>query len=181
MARRSSSGRWSRPATGKQIAALKSHGNYDGKYYSMGRASQTIGRSIGGGSGAGLRPGRGGGGGISYPSSFTSSYSPVSFLAQLLGVPDDLDTLLSVAMGQLFSANPTQQHDDDAVESVVFTVAPDESDPAESRIVFEAAVVRDSSFAGQPSLEVRFATNVEFGEAQPSPPKGFSSGVVFDG
>ena len=45
MARRSSSSRWSRPATGKQIAALKAHGNYDGKYYSMVRASQAIGGS----------------------------------------------------------------------------------------------------------------------------------------
>lgn len=180
MARQSSSGRWSRSATGKQIAALKSHGNYDGKYYSMGRASQTIGRSIGSGSGAGPRPGSGGGGGekYSYPSSVTSAYLPASFLAQLLGVPDDLDTLLSVARS--LSPSPTPRDNDDAVESVVFTVSSDESDPAESRIVFEATVVRDSSFAGEPSLEVRFASNVEFGEAPPNLTKGFASGVTFD-
>ncbi len=42
MSRRSSSSRWSKPATRKQIASLKARGTYDGKYYSMGRASQTI-------------------------------------------------------------------------------------------------------------------------------------------
>lgn len=37
---------WSQPATAKQIAALKAHGNLEGKYYSKGRAGQTIGQSI---------------------------------------------------------------------------------------------------------------------------------------
>lgn len=37
---------WSQPATPKQIAALKAHGNHDGKYYSKGRAGQTIGESV---------------------------------------------------------------------------------------------------------------------------------------
>ena len=37
---------WSQPATAKQIAALKSSGNFDGKYYSKGRAGQTIGQSV---------------------------------------------------------------------------------------------------------------------------------------
>lgn len=37
---------WSQPATPRQIAALKSNGNFDGNYYSKGRAGQTIGRSV---------------------------------------------------------------------------------------------------------------------------------------
>ncbi len=36
---------WSQPATTAQIAALKAHGNYDGSYYSKGRAGQAIGES----------------------------------------------------------------------------------------------------------------------------------------
>ncbi|MDR2033738.1 MAG: hypothetical protein LBP89_03810 [Helicobacteraceae bacterium] len=37
---------WRKPATPKQISALKSTKLYDGKYYSRGRAGQTIGNSI---------------------------------------------------------------------------------------------------------------------------------------
>lgn len=33
---------WTQPATTAQIAALQAHGNYDGKYYSKGRAGQAI-------------------------------------------------------------------------------------------------------------------------------------------
>ena len=44
---------WSQPATSKQIAALRAHGNYDGKYYSKGRAGQAIGASIRGAGSAG--------------------------------------------------------------------------------------------------------------------------------
>lgn len=36
---------WSHPATAKQIAALRANGNFDGKYYSKGRAGQAIGES----------------------------------------------------------------------------------------------------------------------------------------
>lgn len=42
----SNSRMWSQPATAKQIAALKAHGNFDGKYYSKGRAGQTIGQTV---------------------------------------------------------------------------------------------------------------------------------------
>lgn len=42
----SNSRMWSRPATTRQIAALKSNGNFDGKFYSKGRAGQTIGQSV---------------------------------------------------------------------------------------------------------------------------------------
>lgn len=37
---------WSQPATARQISALKSHGNFDGKFYSKGRAGQAIGESV---------------------------------------------------------------------------------------------------------------------------------------
>ncbi len=42
----SNSRMWSQPATPRQKAALKANGNYDGKYYSKGRAGQTIGESV---------------------------------------------------------------------------------------------------------------------------------------
>lgn len=42
----SNSRMWSQPATPRQISALKANGNYDGKYYSKGRAGQTIGESV---------------------------------------------------------------------------------------------------------------------------------------
>lgn len=42
----SNSRMWSQPATSRQISALKAKGNYDGKYYSKGRAGQTIGESV---------------------------------------------------------------------------------------------------------------------------------------
>lgn len=43
---------WSQPATARQIAALKSTGTFDGKYYSKGRAGQTIGESVRRGNGS---------------------------------------------------------------------------------------------------------------------------------
>lgn len=48
----SNSRMWSQPATGRQIAALKATGSFDGKYYSKGRAGQTIGESVRRGNGS---------------------------------------------------------------------------------------------------------------------------------
>ncbi|GHT79915.1 hypothetical protein FACS1894104_5210 [Actinomycetota bacterium] len=45
MSKFSNSRMWRQPATAKQIATLKRFGNYDGKYFSKGRAGQTIGNS----------------------------------------------------------------------------------------------------------------------------------------
>lgn len=173
MARRSSSSRWSRPASGKQIAALKSHGNYDGKYYSMGRASQAIGRSMA--SGGGTRRSSSAG----YPASFSAASSTSSFLAQLMGTTDDLESLISAAIGQSgLGSDP--QFGELPVESVAFTVSPDETHPDGPRIVFEADVVCDSDFSGDPSLEVRFVSNVVFEDGASPAPQGFSTGVQFD-
>lgn len=193
MARRSSSSRWSRPATGKQIAALKAHGDYDGKYYSMGRASQ----AIGGSSTGGRRSSSGSSGGSGFAAAgptgsgllsrlfgsaanldslllpalgpalrsplASSGAGPTDLLSQLLGVPDDLDSLVRVAMGETDSAGSGSPSDDDPVESVSFTVRTDDSDSSEHRIVVEAEVVRDSAFDGKPSLQVRFVGAGESG------------------
>lgn len=43
--RSSNSRMWSQPATAKQIDALRANGNFDGNYYSKGRAGQAIGES----------------------------------------------------------------------------------------------------------------------------------------
>lgn len=177
MARYSSS-RWSRPATGRQIAALKTHGNYDGKYYSMGRASQAIGKSVSTGTSRGSGYGSSG----SYtrrPSSAMTGPSLNSLVADLLGVPKGMDALLSHAL-----QNEPQLPDKvvDPVESVVFTLAPDETDPRHPRIQVDAAVVRNPDHRGDVEIRVQFRSNVEFVLAPPSsPPSGFRSGVVFDG
>lgn len=93
MVRRSSSNRWSRPATVKQIATLKAHGNYDGQYYSMGRASQAIGGSSVGGrrSAGGVATGS--------PPTLLASSGPSGLLSRLLGQAGDLDSLLQPALG----------------------------------------------------------------------------------
>lgn len=94
MARRSSSSRWSRPATGKQIATLKARGNYDGKYYSVGRASRIIGGASSSSSSAPSGGSLSGG----------SAYSPFAALGLgtsglLFGGTDRLDALLESALG----------------------------------------------------------------------------------
>ena len=120
-----------------------------------------------------------GGEGI-YPPSLSSTNLSAVFLSQLLGVPDDLDSILVAAFTQSHPSNAGVQNDPAAIESVTFTVAADESDPAEPRILFEAAVVRDPRFVGKPSLDVRFVSNVKFGDGSPFFPHGFTSGVEFD-
>ena len=167
-----SSARWSRPATGRQIAALKAHGNYDGKYYSMGRASQAI-----GGSSAAASSSQRSSGSSSYPTRFSASYPPASFLSQLLGVPDDLQSIIGAAL-----EHPSVATDDsEAVSSVAFNVAPDESDPRSPRVVFEAEVIRSSDYTGEPEVSVRFVSNVTFGDDAPLTAKPvFHSGVSFD-
>lgn len=173
MARRTSSSSWSRPATGRQIAALKAHGNYDGKYYSVGRASKTIGQSVRGASGGVA------GRSVGSLTRRSAAQSPSAFLSQLLGVPDDLDSLLAAALDPAPTANPGRPDADLIVESVAISVAPDESKAAEPRIVFRTDVVRNERFTGEPTLEVRFVSNVAFGDAPPRPPQDFASGVQF--
>lgn len=174
---RYSSGRWSRPATGRQIAALKARGNYDGKYYSMGRASQVIGKSAATGS----SPGYGSGGSSSYarPTSSAPSGEPLSSLvANLLGVPATMDALLGQALDHAAQA---PAHLLDPVESVVFTLAADEEDPRNPRIQVDAVVSRNPDHSGDIEIGVQFTSNVEFGDAPPAPkPEGFQSGVVFN-
>lgn len=193
MARRSSSSRWSRPATGKQIAALKSHGNYDGKYYSMGRASQ----AIGGGSAGGGRSSAGGLSGGSGHSSLapsgvgpslliprllgltdgldpllepalglsprsrlaSSGTGPTRLLSQILDVPDDIDSLVKAALRDADRGGVDGALDYDPVESVLYTLRPDDSETGEPRIVVEAEVVHDQSYDGRPSLQIRLVNN----------------------
>ena len=91
MTRRSSSNRWSRPATGKQIAALKAHGNYDGKYYSMGRASSAIGAGLARGR-RGSKTGGGRSAGSVYSSSAASELGTSLLASRLFELGDDLDS-----------------------------------------------------------------------------------------
>ncbi len=175
MARRSVTSSWSRPATGRQIAALKAHGNYDGKYYSAGRASQTIGRSVRGSSGVSTSTRR----------SWDAPAFPTStarLLADLLQVPNELDALITAAQGPAPSSRSTA--DDDPVESIEITVVPDESTPTEPRITFDSTVVRNSEWSEAAVLGVRFMSNVRFAKGiasrQESPAPQFMSGVEFD-
>ena len=91
--------RWSRPATGKQIAALKSQGSYDGKYYSMGRASRAIGGSGRGSSASGRRTGDRVSGGTAYSPLAAPGRGPASLLTRVFGGADGLDALLQPALG----------------------------------------------------------------------------------
>ena len=170
---RYSSGRWSRPATGRQIAALKAHGNYDGKYYSLGRASQAIGRGMASGSGWSQAGYRSSSYSIQTPSP-TSSLSQL--VAELLGVPDSMESLLAQAIHYVPSDPDSES---DPVQSVVFTVLPDEADPDQPRIQFGATVTRDPDFVGAAEISVQFASNVVFRETLPTPPAEFQSGVEF--
>lgn len=194
MARRSSSNRWSRPATGKQIAALKGSGKYDGKYYSMGRASQAIGGSSGASTWSASRWSSGGrSSGSAYSPLATSATGPQGLppgllfgnadldslltnalgggpqsrlassdagperiLSELLGVPDDLDSLVQLALGGDHPDQASSTPGAEAVESVSYTVRSDDSDPAQPTIVIEAEVVRNSTFEGKPSVQIRF-------------------------
>ena len=91
-----------------------------------------------------------------------------------------MESLLAAALRHDRDGDAAQNDDDNAVASVAITVTPDESDPIAPRIRFEAAVLRDSTFDGTPSLRVRFVSNVAFGDAPPSRPRGFVSGVHFE-
>lgn len=71
--------------------------------------------------------------------------------------------------------------DNEAISSVAFNVAPDDSDPRTPRVVFEAEVIRTIDFTGEPELSVRFVSNVAFGgEAPVAVRPGFQSGVQFN-
>lgn len=216
MARRSSTNRWSRPATGKQIAALKAGGKYDGKYYSMGRASQSI---EGTGRAGAWSASRGSTGGRSSASVYSplalsasgpaglpvrvafgsadldsllayalgaspqsrlasSGGGPASILSELLGVPDDLDSLVQAALRSELPDQTISSSDGEAVESVSFTVRSDDSDPAQPRIVVEADVVRNSSFKGKPSVQIRVVATDEPGADRVSGVRG-RSGLAY--
>ncbi|SEN21564.1 hypothetical protein E3O25_02815 [Cryobacterium sp. TMT1-3] len=99
MARRSSSNRWSRPATGKQIAALKSGGSYDGKYYSMGRASQSIGGSAFNSSAGPPRSSGNASSGSAYSPLAVSGFGPSGLLSRLIIGNVELGSLLQPALG----------------------------------------------------------------------------------
>ena len=82
----------------------------------------------------------------------SSNDGPLDLLSKLLGVPGDLDSLAKAALGEMDSDGSDSGPSDDPVESVLFTIRSDESDPSELRIVVEAVVVRDSSFDGKPTV-----------------------------
>ena len=62
---------WSQPATPAQVAALRAHGNHDGKYYSKGRAGQAIGESVRASGSTPSMGGMGSNGGFPRPSNTT--------------------------------------------------------------------------------------------------------------
>jgi len=83
------------PATRKQIAALKAYGKYDGKYYSMGRASRSIGASA-----MGERRSNGGrSSGPGYLTLAAGGHAPANAFSTILGGYDDLDSLFQPALG----------------------------------------------------------------------------------
>lgn len=94
-----------------------------------------------------------------------SGSGPTNLLSQLLGVPDNLDSLVRAAMdGAREPQNASTEAD--PVESVLYTIRSDDSNPAEPRIAVEAEVIQDPAFEGQPSLHVRFVGVTETGARQ---------------
>lgn len=89
-----------------------------------------------------------------------SGSGPTSFLSQVLGVADEIDSLVRAALDGAQETSSTS-HGDERVESVLYTVRSDDSEPSDPRIVVEAEVVHDSAFEGQPSLQVRFVGSAE--------------------
>lgn len=173
---RYSSGRWSRPATGRQIAALKANGAYDGKYYSMGRASKAIGTSTS----AASRGFTAGGSRSRVPHVPSRSAGPnfESLVADLLGVPESPDAFFDQALRHVEQIPAETPY---PVESVVLTFTPDETDAENPRIQVGAVVSRNPDHQGDVEVGVRFVSNVEFGQAPPQPSTaGFQSGVKFD-
>lgn len=176
MARYSSSGRWSRPATGAQIRALKSHGGYDGKYYSMGRASQAIGRGMGSSTSSATY--------TSSPSRNQTRRPPVSdavafeLLSDLLGVTHTASDIVEEALQRTPADLPVRSAPD-PIASVVFDIVEAPDAGGQPTVVFSATVTRDSAHSGDPEVSVRFVSNVTFAE-RPQGEEPFKSGVSFN-
>lgn len=181
MAKSSRSGRWSRPATGAQIRALKAHGNYDGKYYSVGRASQSISRGV-----SSQRRGAYSAGSLSSRAAWSPRRAEPSasidesfaLVEDLLGDPADL--LVRADRAARESLDGDAPTDEMPVESVAIDVVVDERDPSAPRIVFDAVVTRNAAHRGDAEISVQFQSNVEFGDRVPSDPPRFESGITFD-
>ena len=178
MGKYTSSGRWSRPATVSQIRALKSHGAYDGKYYSMGRASQAIGQGTGSSdSGSAFarpsvrrRP---------LPQLLEPDAGAFELLSGLLGIPNTTDDILAEALERV-SPVRSSQTTQAPVSSVAFTVREAEAADGEPTVVFNATVTRDTKHSDDPVVTLLFESNVEFSDhARES--GSFESGVSFDG
>lgn len=178
MARYSSTGRWSRPATGAQIRALKSHGGYDEKYYSMGRASQAISRGLRVSTASPARPRssnarefpRGGA---------ATDVAAFELLSDLLGVPHNGTDIFDEALRRA-SPGDKEQVTSAPVASVEFEVSTREADGGQPTVVFHATVTRDSAHAGEALVTLQFESNVTFSETPPAS-QPFESGVSFDG
>lgn len=187
MARKSTSSRWSRPATGKQIDTLEAQGSYDGKYYSVGRASRSIGESSKPAASARFSAG---------PPRFSSSEfagqqavsallteamgkppesrlagstdSPAAFLAEFLGVPEDIDSLVQAALDAAEINTSAGAGAETSVGAVRYTVRTESTVAGSTNITVEAEISDDPTQINEPTVEVRFLTGSEANEDAPA-------------
>lgn len=137
---------WSQPATAAQIAALKANGNYDGQYYSKGRAGQTIGESV-------RAAGRGTG-------------SPLAGSTPLTGRPRTADTGQPVPAASISAPRIAEWTDDVVVGEVVDEMPgelavlsagrPQGSDPSEAVGILDMALFNDLEERHLRSYQARF-------------------------
>lgn len=106
---------WSEPATARQIAALKANGNFDGKYYSKGRAGETIGGSVRAGGSA--LPAATGHGGLAITSGSNAAPSSGG------GLTEELQMILA-ARSTIGSQAPAVQYGEVVIGQVVETQVP---------------------------------------------------------
>ena len=94
-------------------------------------------------------------------------------------VPSDTDSFLTAALSRT-SRSVLSEDCGDAVEPVDLTVAPDDSVPEQPQDTLQQEGVHDRSSKGALTPTDGFVSNVEFGEAPPSPPTNSVGGVEFD-
>jgi hypothetical protein len=80
-----------------------------------------------------------------------------AILAEILGLSGGIDSLVEIALGDSSQFEKQPQDDASPVESILFTVRLDASHGQESRALIDVDVIREEAFAGQPSVQIRFA------------------------
>ncbi|MFZ3415144.1 hypothetical protein [Arthrobacter sp. 3Tela_A] len=96
----------------------------------------------------------------------------MTILAQLLNVPDDIDSLVQAAFGAAGADGQAEASRNEPIASVLYTIHSNDLDPGGPQIMVEAEVVHDAKFEGSPSLQIRLAHNESQSGSVASGPSG---------